>query len=733
MARSTYPEPLVFGLDIGTRSIVGTVGYREGKSGFKVVAQTVRLHETRAMMDGQIHDIAQVAESIKAVKKELEGMVGRKLTDVCIAAAGRVLQTVTTHAQIDYPEETVVDDEQVHNLEMIAIEMAYEELRKEKKSDEIKFYCVGYTVMQYYLNDYMILNLHGHKADRISADVLATFMPDEVVDGLYAAVEQAGLFVANLTLEPIAAINVAIPESYRLLNLALVDVGAGTSDISITKDGSIVAYGMMPYAGDEITETIVRKYLVDFNTAETIKLSCQSKKTITFQDIMGLTQKVSASDVIEAVSETVKMITQKVAEKIRQINGGKSVSAVFIVGGGGKLPGFTKYLAEFLELPPERVAIRGEEVMQEIEFLQEGIKKDSTLVTPIGICLNYYEQSNRFIFLNVNGERIKLYNNNKLTILDAAMSVGFPKEQLFPQRGASLEFTVDGKKRMIRGTVGEAAVIRLNGLDASFNTSISQNDKIELISSTMGTDAEQTIGQLKEYKSSIHFYFDGTLVECPKFAMVNGQLVSEFYSIHSGDEIQILDYYTVRQVLDFMDVQIEDQIYVNNRPGTMEEKVYENFAIDCKLKEDAHPNLAKELYELKQRMEEEGEAFDEEAKTPQSYDELAYDEEDEQTPESLADDGTDREAADGEAHNTKQTKEPRKEELPVKNMAVMVNGQAVVLTGKSEYRLVDVLDFYPFDVSSMKGSELYTSVNEVRAEFIDLIHENDKIEMYWKD
>ena len=43
-----YPEPLVFGLDIGTRSIVGTVGYQEGKQ-FHIVAQTVRYHDTRAM------------------------------------------------------------------------------------------------------------------------------------------------------------------------------------------------------------------------------------------------------------------------------------------------------------------------------------------------------------------------------------------------------------------------------------------------------------------------------------------------------------------------------------------------------------------------------------------------------------------------------------------------------------------------------------------------------------
>lgn len=708
MARTNYPETLVFGLDIGTRSIVGTVGYREGKTGFKVVAQTVRLHETRAMMDGQIHDIKQVSESILSVKKELEAMVGRKLTDVCIAAAGRVLQTVTTRAEIVFPEETVVEDEQVHNLEMLAVEMAYEKLRKEKNKDEIKFYCVGYSVIQYYLNDYMILNLHDHKADKIGADVLATFMPDEVVDGLYAAVEAAGLFVANLTLEPIAAINVAIPESYRLLNLALVDVGAGTSDISITKDGTIIAYGMMPYAGDEITENIVRRYLVDFNTAETIKLSCQSKKTIVFKDIMGLTKKVSSAEVIEAVADTVKMITKNVADKIKEINGGRSVSAVFIVGGGGKLPGFTSYLAQFLELPEERVAIRGEEVMQEIEFLQEGIKKDSTLVTPIGICLNFYEQSNRFIFLNVNGERIKLYNNNKLTVVDAALAIGFPKEQLFPQRGNCLEFTLSGKKRMVRGTVGESAEIRLNGKTASFHTPIGQNDKIEIKGSTIGEEAELTIGQLPEYKASIQFYFDGKQIQCPKFAMVNGELVSEFYSIHSGDDIRFLDYYTLQQVLEFMDVQIKDTIYVNNRPATLDEKIYENFAIDCSLKE---PGLreGQVAADGQEKAMESGSSF------------LAVEEDTE--------DAEDTEEQEEPVLHTEESKPVP----PCRDMKVFVNGQPVILKNKTNYCVVDILDFYPFDVSVMRGSELYLGVNGAGAQFATRIRENDQIEIYWKE
>ena len=101
---------LVFGLDIGTRSIVGTVGYKEGDK-FIVVAQKVKEHETRAMLDGQIHDIGRVGATIAQVRAELEAAVGCPLTDVCIAAAGRVLRTVTTHAEQVFETEREVATE----------------------------------------------------------------------------------------------------------------------------------------------------------------------------------------------------------------------------------------------------------------------------------------------------------------------------------------------------------------------------------------------------------------------------------------------------------------------------------------------------------------------------------------------------------------------------------------------------------------------------------------------
>ncbi len=714
MENKRYPEHLVFGLDIGTRSIVGTVGYRENNQNFIVVAQCVREHDTRAMMDGQIHDIPKVSETILEVKKELEAQIGRKLTDVCIAAAGRVLKTVTVSAEYEFPSETTLNEEHIHSLELIGVEKAYDTLREEVKEDKINFYCVGYSVIRYFLNGYSMIKLEGHKASKIGTELLATFLPDEVIDGLYTAVERAGLQVANLTLEPIAAINVAIPEKFRLLNIAMIDVGAGTSDISITKDGSIIAYGMIPFAGDEITEAIVQKYLVEFKTAEIMKLACLRKKKVTYKDIMGINHKVTTEEIIDSVSEAVHRITKCVAEKIIELNGGKSVSAVFVVGGGGKIPGFVTSLAEYLNLPNDRVALRGEEVLGDVTFLQENIKKDPLLVTPIGICLNFYDQTNNFIFVNVNGERVKLYDNNKLTIVDAAIQVGFPNEKLFPRRGKAINFTLNGNKRLVRGELGEAAVVKLNGELVGISHSIVQNDKIEIIESTVGEDAVYEVRQLAEYNGTISFICNGQGIICPKFVMANGKLVSEFYSIQDQDEIQILNYYTLQQVLEFMDIETKGTIYVNNMPAKMDEKVYENFTIQC---------------ELKKEQPEENTGILEEAS--EQYEEAEQEETNLNGDNSL---NTKTAVSAVAVKNNETGNSIIKEENNLKtDLYVIINQEAVKLSNKSKYIFVDIFDFYPFDLKKVGGSELVVTLNGEKADFTSPLKERDVIELYWKE
>lgn len=693
---------LVFGLDIGTRNVVGTVGYRDENETFNVIAQYCKEHGTRAMLDGQIHDIGKVGKTIQIVKAHLEEMIEQPLTEVCIAAAGRVLKTVTTHVDYEYPEETIVTGEMIHTLELLGVEKAQGILR-DQNDTKYRFYCVGYSVVKYYINDEIYSNLEGHKAEVISADIIVTFLPEDVIDGLYSAVGMAGLEVANLTLEPIAAINVAIPEHFRMLNIALVDVGAGTSDICITKDGSIIAYGMIPYAGDEITEVIVQHYLVDFNMAEHIKLSSTVENEVEFEDIMSITHRVPSKEVWELVAPVVDKIVKGVAEKIIELNGDKSVSATFVVGGGGKVHGFVERLAEELNIASERVALRGEEVLKAINCLQPDIAKDPLIVTPVGICLNYYDQKNNFIMVRFNGERIKLYDNNRLTIVDAALQAGFPNEYLFPRRGQAINFTVNGKQRMIRGEAGESSLVKMNGREVNINTPLEPNCEIEIVPSTVGEDAVYTIERLEEYTSAtIAFEVNHRTVTCPRFVLVNGKLEPPTYRVKDGDQIDVCNYYTVAQLAEFMDVEVDtdQEILVNNRVESMDAQIYENFSVDWTVLSYRTAKEDMDVVEL----------------------ELT-----ETQPTEAASGQTDEEPS-----NEQSSEEQPSEASPV-DLAVFVNGDLIMMHGKPEYVFIDVFDYIDFDLSDSRGRAIITKVNDKNAFYTQTLGEGDEIIIRWEE
>lgn len=695
--RTESQGQLIFGLDIGTRSIVGTVGYQKGAK-FHVLAQRVKEHETRAMLDGQIHDIGKVAGTIAVVRDQLEEDLNCKLTDVCIAAAGRVLRTVTIHAEQAYESEKEITDEDIYTLDTLGVERAYEEFQNINETD-MKFYCVGYTAMRYFMNGYQIGNLEGHKAKTIGVDLIATFLPDDVVGGLYKAVELAGLHVLNLTLEPIAAIQVAIPEKFRMLNMALVDVGAGTSDISITKDGTITAYGMIPVAGDSLTDILVQHCLVDFDTAEMIKRRAMTEEVVEYQDIMGLTQTIPSSEVKALLEDAVDNMTQMVAKTIRELNGEKPVSAVFVVGGGGLVDGYTEALAEELELPKDRVAIRGKEVMGSIVFELDNARMDAMMVTPIGICLSYYAQSNNFIFVEFNKSRMKLYDNGRLSVADAAMQVQFTNEDLFPKRGKALTFTVNGKSCMVRGSQGEPARITINGDPADLHTKIQSGDIVEIIPSTEGDPGFQELGKLSELGDPMHVTVNGSRITLPKTALVNGTQENEFYQIKEGDEVVVQGCYTVEQLAGFLDVPLGDDIRVNDAPARPDTGVYEGFVV----------------------------SFDMTAASAASYEDLPDGEKADDKDLNAEEDGASsvkeagRKAVSGEGA------------VSEKSITVTANDETVELTGKESFVFVDIFDYIHFDLTQSRGRGIVTLLNGANADYMAQLQDGDVIEIYWNE
>lgn len=315
----------VFALDVGTRKVAGLIGTFEDEV-LTVVDYESMEHPVRSMLDGQIHDIKNVARIIEKIKKNLENRNDTTLEDVAVAVAGRFLKTQILEASTKVPTG-LVDERVLKELEARALaEVSFSD------DSGARLYCAGYSVLEYKLDGLWIKNPLGHRGDELYTKLIVAMLPNQVIDAMISALHLAGLRCSFLTLEPMAALEVALPDELRFLNIALVDIGAGTSDIAIAKAGTVLGYDMVALAGDEITEAIAKHYLLDFRTAELLKRSIGPMQSIEVKNLTGETILVERPELERIIEPVVTQIVDSIAQRIEALNLGKP-SAVLLVGG----------------------------------------------------------------------------------------------------------------------------------------------------------------------------------------------------------------------------------------------------------------------------------------------------------------------------------------------------------------------------------------------------------------
>lgn len=489
-------QDLIYALDIGTRSVVGVVGKPMGGR-FKALDIEMAEHGSRAMLDGQIDNIQQVGALAKTVTERLEERLGVRLERVCVAAAGRALRTQPGNYTMDISEEKSISAEMISRLEAGALSAAEESLQMEEEARR-QFFMVGYTVAQYRLDNYPLRSLLAHNGRKAEADVVATFLPGEVVESLYAAMHAAGLQVASLTLEPIAAMNAAIPLELRLLNLALVDIGAGTTDIALCRDGSIIGYTMATIAGDEVTEAIMRAFLVDFKTAEDLKRGlgeCGEGERLHYTDILGMENDCTPDELRAVIQEPMDRLSEAIAGQVTELNGG-APSALFLAGGGSKLNGLREKVAASLNMDERRVAIAGSNFAKSA-FADELDLNNPEYATPLGIAVSAaLGLLNDSYVVTLNGESAKLFRSGVLTLRDILLMNGYTYADMLGKSGKNLSITLDGRHMTLRGEPAAPAILMVNDADAPITTVIHAGDRIQFTPARSGADAAKTLREL---------------------------------------------------------------------------------------------------------------------------------------------------------------------------------------------------------------------------------------------
>lgn len=590
------PEQILFALDIGTRSVVAVAGVPEGEK-LRILALEMQEHSGRAMLDGQIHDIDQVSRVIRSVRERVEEKLGCAMPPAAIAAAGRVLKTCQVSVRRDLDPEEEIPGDVIRSLEIEGVQMAREQLEDSRDpEDPNRYYCVGYTVTGYRLNGYPIGNLEGHKGVSAGADVLATFLPEEVVESLYTAVRRAGLEVSCLTLEPIAAIGVTVPPDLRLLNLALIDIGAGTSDIALTRSGSIVAYGMVPVAGDELTEAVAGEYLTDFATAEAMKRALSDgRKSISYRDVLLVDREIPAAELKEFLAPQVDSLAELLTGRILELNQ-KAPNAVFLIGGGSQIPGLTDALADRLGLRRDRVVIRDRKTLGDSVAGRMQKLGGPDMVTPLGIAVHGMKSAGRdFVEVFFNGDPLRLFQGGSLTMADVLIAAGFPSERLIGRSGRPLRYFLNGEEKTLRGGSGEPAVLELNGKPVALEALVSPGDRIVVTGAREGEERVLTAGDLISGSGPAEVIFNEAVLDVSPRILINGSPVPRDRRIRQGDRVETVEILTLGDLFRYFEIETTGyQVLIGELPAGEETTLKQSDVIRLLKEQPPAPAVRKE-------------------------------------------------------------------------------------------------------------------------------------------
>ena len=567
---------LVFSLDIGTRKVVGIVAEKAADK-LKIIDVEVVEHKTRTMLDGQIHNINEVAKIVTDIKESLQKRLDVEFRDVGVAVAGRALKTVKAKIGKELSLNEEIPEDAVRNLELEAVSSVLNDAKSDFGSGD--FYCVGYSVVYYELDGALIGDLRGHFGRSMSVEVIATFLPRVVLDSMLSVLRRVGLEVINLTLEPIAAINAIIPIDIRRLNLLLLDVGAGTSDIALTKDGTVFAYGMVPEAGDEITEFLCEKFIIDFNTAEIIKKQLLKQPKVSFKDILGRVHSLESKGIIDALHPRVNKLAESIARTVLELNQ-KVPHAAVLVGGGSLTPLFEKELAANFPLKEENIGIRLPDMVNEVVD-KTGKLKGPDMVTPIGICVMTARSTGlKFIELYVNEKRVNVLDmQQNLDMLSALVVAGVDKMKLYGKIGHAICVEVNGRLKVVKGQMGKPARIKLNDQKADLTAKVKTGDRIFFEEAENGHNAQGKISDVIEIKT-VKVRVNSREVEVSQQIFMDGNAVEADTQLTDRANIEYKEDVRVRDVLAAVDIddsllqEREIVVRVNKEPRVLSQSSF---------------------------------------------------------------------------------------------------------------------------------------------------------------
>ena len=360
-------DQLAVGLDIGTTKIVAMIG-RENEFG-KVEIIGMGKAKSMGVHRGVVTNITQTIESIKQAVREAENSSGLNIQSVVVGIAGQHIRSLQHSDYIirqnsdDVIENKDIDNliDNVHNLVMLPGEEIIHVLPQEYKVD----------------GQAEIREPRGMYGSRLEANFHIVVGQISSIKNIGRCVKSSDLQVADITLEPLASAEAVLSQEEKEAGVVLVDIGGGTTDLAIFKDGIIRHTAVIPFGGNVITEDIKEGCSIIEKQAELLKIKFGSawpgeNKENEIVSIPGLRgrepKEISLKNLSKIIHARVVEIIEQVYLEIKNYgydeNKKKLIAGIVLTGGGSQLK-HIKQLVEFVTGMDTRIGYPNEHLASE--------------------------------------------------------------------------------------------------------------------------------------------------------------------------------------------------------------------------------------------------------------------------------------------------------------------------------------------------------------------------------
>lgn len=342
-------KSLIVGLDIGTSKTVAIVG--EFQPGEPVEIIGVGSHASRGLKRGVVVDIESTVQSIQRAVEEAELMAGCEIRSVYASISGSHIKAENSHgtAPIRDKEVTQADLDSVLNA---ASALAIPGDR-----------WVLYKEPQEYLIDGQegIRHPVGMSGVRLEANVHLVTGAASAAQNIMKCIQRCGLSVDELVPSAVASARAVLTQDERELGVCLVDIGAGTTDISIYTQGAIRHTSALPIGGDQVTNDIAQFVRTPTANAEEIKIryACALAQLATAEETIQVPsvgdrppRRLARQTLAEAVQPRYEEIFEMVQAELRRSGLEELTRAgIVLTGGGAKMEGVVELAEELFHMP----------------------------------------------------------------------------------------------------------------------------------------------------------------------------------------------------------------------------------------------------------------------------------------------------------------------------------------------------------------------------------------------